>query len=210
MRFTSRAVLTAAIAVSALLIALSLLWRVDSRKAALPPPAESPQQAESHETPALSRNPVPAPDEAGNQREVTLFFQSAESDDLVPEVRKIFLTESITDQARQTVKELIGGPQGRLLPTLPAGTELREIYLANDGTAYVDFSKALVDRHSGGSSAEIATVFSLVDTLTFNFPEIRRVRFLVEGQELSTLKEHLDLSRAYVADMSLVSRTEGR
>jgi len=210
MRLASRGVLVAAIGISALLIALSLLWRVDTRKAAVPPPARNAEQAESHDTPALSRNPVPTPAEAGNQREVTLFFQSPDSDDLVPEVRKIFLTDSVTDQARQTVKELISGPQGRLVATLPVGTELREIYLSSDGTAFVDFSQALVDKHPGGSSAEISTVFSLVDTLTFNFPEIRRVKFLVEGEERATLKEHLDLSRAYVADMSLVSRTEGR
>jgi hypothetical protein len=48
-----------------------------------------------------------------------------------------------------------------------------------------------------------------VDTLSFNFPEIRRVKVLVEGEERATLKEHLDLTRAYVADMSLVSRKEG-
>jgi len=49
-----------------------------------------------------------------------------------------------------------------------------------------------------------------VDTLAYNFPEIRRVKILVEGEERPTLKEHLDLSRAYVADMSLVSRQERR
>jgi spore germination protein GerM len=207
MRFTPRVVVLAAIGISALFIALALLWQVDTRRAASPPPATTPQQATSPATPALSRTPVTT--EEGNQREVTLFFQSPDSDDLVPEVRKIFLTESITDQARQTVKELIGGSESRLLPTIPAGTELREIYLSKDGTAYVDFSRALVDRHPGGSSAEIGTVFSLVDTLTYNFPEIRRVKFLVEGEERATLKEHLDLSRAYSADMSLV-RKEGR
>ena len=208
MKLTPRVVLLAAIGISALFIALAMLWKVDSRRAASPPPAATPQQAASPETPALSRNPVPI--EEGNQREVTLFFQSPNSDDLVPEVRKIFLTESITDQAGQTVSQLIGGPESGLVPTIPAGTELNEIYLSRDGTAFVDFSQTFVARHPGGSSAEIATIFSLVDTLTFNFPEIRRVKILVEGEERATLKEHLDLTRAYVADMSLVSRSGGR
>jgi len=208
MRFTPRVVLLTAVGVSILLIAVAALWQVDTRRAASPPPAATPQQAASPATPALSRNP--APTEEGNQREVTLFFQSPDTDDLVPEVRKIFLTESVTDQARQTVKELIGGPESRLIATIPVGSELREIYLSADGTAYVDFSQSFVDKHPGGSAAEIATIFSLVDTLTFNFPEIHRVKVLVEGEERPTLKEHLDLSRAYVADMSLVSRTEGR
>ena len=208
MKWTPRAILLAAVGISALLVAISLLWQVDSRRAAAPPPAVTQQQATSPETPALSRNPEPVVE--GNQREVTLFFQSPDSDDLVPEVHKIFLTDSVTDQARQTVKELIGGPLTSLLPTIPKGTELREIYLAKDGTAFVDFSQAFVDKHSGGSAAEIGTIFSLVNTLTYDFPEIRRVKILVEGEERETLKEHLDLTRAYSADMSLVSRTEGR
>jgi spore germination protein GerM len=208
MKWTPRAILLAAVVISALLIAVSLLWQVDSRRAATPPPAKTQEQATSPDTPALSRNPVPV--EEGNQREVTLFFQSPDSDNLVPEVRKIFLTESVSDQARQTVKELIGGPQTRLVATIPAGTELREIYLSKEGTAFVDFSQAFVDKHPGGSSAEIGTIFSLVNTLTYNFPEIHKVKILVEGEERETLKEHLDLTRAYSADMSLVSRTEGR
>jgi spore germination protein GerM len=208
MRWSPKVVIPAAVGISVLLLAVATFWRFDSRRAAVPPPAQTPEQAASPETPALSRNPEPATE--GNQREVTLFFQSPDSDDLVPEVRKIFLTDSITDQAAQTVKELIAGPQGHLVATLPAGTQLRGIFVTQDGIAYVDFSQALVDKHPGGSAAEIGTVFSLVDTLTFDFPEIRRVKILVEGEERETLKGHLDLSRSYVADMSLVSRTEGR
>ena len=207
MRLTPRIVIPAAVGLSVILIAIAFFWRVDSRHAATPPPAETPQEATSPETPALSRNPTPEVE--GNQREVTLFFQSIDGEDLVPEARKIFLTESVADQARQTVRELAEGPRSRLLPTIPEGTELRELFLGKDGTAYVDFSQAFVDRHPGGSSAEIFTVFSLVDTLTYNFPEIRKVRILVEGDERATLKDHLDLSRAYVSDMSLVSRKAG-
>jgi len=208
MNWTPHIVLTAAVGISALLIAVAIFWQVDIRRAATPAPAATQEQASSPETPALSRNP--APTEEGNQREVTLFFLSSDGEDLAPEPRKIFLTSSVTDQARQVIKELIDGPQSALLPTLPASAELREVYLASDHTAYVDFSRAFVDKHPGGSSAEIATVFSLVDTLAYNFPEIRRVKILVEGEERPTLKEHLDLSRAYVADMSLVSRQERR
>jgi spore germination protein GerM len=141
---------------------------------------------------------------------VTLFFQLPDGESLQGETRRIFLTETVTDQARQTVKELIEGPRTDLVATFPQGAEVREVFLTQDGTAYVDFSQSLVDLHPGGSSGEIDTVFSLVDTLTFNFPEIKRVKILVEGEERATLKEHLDLTRPYVADMSLVAQKEGR
>lgn len=209
MRWSGKWVLLTAAGISVLLVGMSLFWRKESRRAANPPPAATGAEAASPETPALSRSPAPA--EEGNQREITLFFQSPDGEDLVPETRKIFLTPTVTDQARQAVRELVDGPKTNLFPTLPAESEVREIFLGPDGTAYVDFSRALVDGHPGGSAAEIATVFSLVDTLTFNFPEIKRVKILVEGEERDTLKEHLDLRRSYVADMSLVSRdTAGR
>jgi spore germination protein GerM len=211
MKLRDKALLFGAITLSAVLIAAALFWQLESRKAANPPPAPAatePEKAASPETPALSRSPV----EEGqvNQREVTLFFQAPGGDDLKAEKRKIFLTETVTDQARQTVKELIDGPRTELVATFPPTAEVREVYLSKDGTAYVDFSQKFVTDHPGGSSAELDTLFSLVDTLAFNFPEIKRVKILVEGEERATLKEHLDLSRPYVADMSIVARPEER
>jgi spore germination protein GerM len=207
MKPRDKAFLLGATVLSVSLIAAAMLWKVDSRRAATPAPAPTPEQAASPETPALSRAPVEGSEQ--NQREVTLFFQAHGGVDLQGEKRKIFLTDTVTDQARQTIKELIDGPRESLLPTIPSAAELREVYLAADGTAYVDFSRAFVDAHPGGSSGEIDTVFSLVDTLTFNFPEIKRVKILVEGEERSTLREHLDLTRAYLPDMSIVSQKEG-
>jgi len=204
MKVRDKAFLLGATVLSVSLIAAAMLWKVDSRRAATPAPAPTPEQAASPETPALSRAPVEGSEQ--NQREVTLFFQSRDGVDLQGEKRKIFLTDTVTDQARQTVKELIDGPRESILPTIPPVAELREVYLAADGTAYVDFSRGFVDGHPGGSSGEIDTVFSLVDTLTFNFPQIKRVKILVEGEERSTLREHLDLTRSYLPDMSIVSK----
>ena len=45
----------------------------------------------------------------------------------------------------------------------------------------------------GGSTGEEFLVGSVVDTLT-NFPEIKRVKILVQGREIETLSGHMDLS----------------
>jgi len=208
MKLPDRALLIAGIVLLAVLVAAALFWRRDSRRAAAPPPAPTAEEASAPGTPALSRAPAEIPEE--NQREVTLFFRSAGGEELRGEKRKIFLAGTIAEQARQAVEGLIEGPLGDLLPTLPPESEVREVYLVADGTAYVDFSQAFVDGHIGGSSGEIDTVFSLVDTLAFNFPEIQRVKILVEGEERATLKEHLDLSRSFLPDMSLVAQGEER
>jgi len=140
-----------------------------------------------------------------NRREVTLFFEEMNSESLGPEKRKIFLTSSIADQAKQIVVELINGPQEKgLLPTLPPQTRLRGLYLDRSGTVYIDFSGELVDLHPGGTDEEIATIFSIVDSLAYNLPQVKRVHVLVNGEERETLKSHLDLRRDYSKDMSIV------
>lgn len=142
---------------------------------------------------------------APTRRDVTLFFERADDDALGPETRPILLSESIIDQAKQIVSELASGPLDKgLLPTVPQETKLLGLYLDRSGTAYVDLSGEFVDKHPGGSSDELATVFSIVDSLTFNLPAIHRVRFLVNGEERDTLASHLDLRRAYIKDMSIV------
>lgn len=140
-----------------------------------------------------------------NRRDVTLFFEQVDDESLAPEKRKIFLTSSPLDQAKQIVVELINGPHSQaLLPTMPPETRLLGLYLDRHGTAYVDLSEELVTQHSGGSSEELATIFSLVDSLTYNLPEIKRVHFLIAGEERDTLNSHLDLRRDYRQDLSIV------
>ena len=158
-------------------------------------------------SPAATATPQETPSFTSeqNRREVTLFFQEADSESLGPEKRKIFLTSSIADQAKQIVVELINGPLEKgLLSTLPPQTRLRGLYLDRTGTAYVDLSSELVDFHSGGTDEEIATIFSIVDSLAYNLPQIKRVHILVNGEERDTLKSHLDLRRDYAKDMSIV------
>lgn len=165
------------------------------------PPATAP--------PAEAAGATSVPEEA-NHREVVLFFQRDDDDSLGPERRRILLTPSIADQARQIVNELAAGPDAKgLLPTVPRKTSVLGVYLDKRGTAFLDLSDEFVTMHPGGSSEEMATIFSIVDSLTYNLPEIRRVHFLVGGEERDTLHSHLDLRRSYLKDMSIVRMEEG-
>jgi germination protein M len=178
---------------------------VDANAPVAPAPAPA--------TPAPATPAAVAPPASGQptRRDVTLFFERADDDALGGETRPILLSDSIIDQARQIVSELAAGPHDKgLLPTVPQETKVLGLYLDRSGTAYVDLSDEFVDKHPGGSSDELATVFSIVDSLTYNLPEIRRVRFLVGGEERDTLASHLDLRRAYVKDMSIVKMDEAR
>jgi spore germination protein GerM len=118
---------------------------------------------------------------------------------------------TVIDQGKQVVAELIAGPRAKgLLPTIPERTTVLGLYLDKNGTAYLDLSNEFVSDKQEGSSEELATVFSIVDSLTYNFPEFKRVRFLVGGEERETLQSHLDLRRAWLKDMSIVKMDDTR
>jgi spore germination protein GerM len=158
---------------------------------------------------SVDAQPVPAAavplTEAENRREVVLFFQRSDDDMLGPEKRMILPGTTVIDQGKQVIAELIAGPRTRgLLPTIPERTTVLGLYLDKSGTAYLDLSVEFVSDRQEGSSEELATVFSVVDSLTYNLPEVKRVRFLVGGEERETLQSHLDLRRAWLKDMSIV------
>jgi spore germination protein GerM len=81
-----------------------------------------------------------------------------------------------------TVVELIKGPEGNLIPTLPPRARLLTLQISDAGVAKVNFSAALSKDHPGGSSAEMMTVYSIVNSLTLNFPRIKRVQIVIEGK----------------------------
>jgi len=128
--------------------------------------------------------------------EVNLYFSDSQAMYLVPEKRKISQTPSL---ARQAVNELIKGPESSdFYPTIPEGTQVNEVYIVDD-IAYIDLSEEIFKNHSGGSSGELMTVYSIVNTLT-EIPPIEGVQILVEGNEMKSLVGHIDISMPLLRD----------
>ena len=168
------------------------------------PPTQTQTQSSPPTTP-----PKPEENQANQRRiNVTLYFASNNSTSLQAEDRFVPYHDNLHDQAFEVIKELVKGPTGDLTPTIPQGTEARDLFITKDGVAYADFSSALSANHTGGSLGEMNTVFSIVDTLTLNFPEIKRVQILIEDQAVETLNGHLDLSRPLRQDLSFVASAE--
>lgn len=136
---------------------------------------------------------------------ITLFFLSEEDELLHPEQREILDNPSVAHLASQTIEELLKGSQNDSLSSFPDETTLRELFITREGIAYVDFSGEISDDHISGSSAEIRTVFTVVNSLTYNFKSIKRVFILIEGIEKETLAGHIDLSRPLLPRYDLVS-----
>jgi len=140
----------------------------------------------------------------GETKEIALYFSDESGQYLVCEMRDIPKVEGI---ARAAMQELIAGPsvESGLLPTIPVGTELLDINVRPDGVCIVDFSGELVVNHPGGSMNEEMTVYSVVNTLT-QFPTIKEVQILVDGQKVETIAGHMDVSTTMARNEELIMR----
>jgi hypothetical protein len=138
------------------------------------------------------------------KKKVQLYFSDSNERFMVPEKRYIPARKDIDDQAEELVKALIKGPNTGLVRTFPEQTELRSVKLKKDGTAYVDFKGNFIKFHPGGSTSEVMTIYSLANTLVLNIPDIKRVKLLVDGKELETIKGHIDTSRPFTSNRELI------
>jgi len=139
------------------------------------------------------------------RRKVVLFFPSEEDTLLHPEEREILANISIVQQAKQTIEELLIGSKNGYLSPFPLETKLRELYLTPEGVAYVDFSKEIQEKHLSGSSSEMATVFSIVNSLAYNFKSIKKVFILIDGGEKETLGGHINLAWSFLPQYDLIA-----
>ena len=139
---------------------------------------------------------------------MTLFFSDPNERFLIPEKRLIPKPAGADSQAAEIVKALIDGPQSHLVRTLPEDTKLLGVKVLQ-GTASVDFDASLVQKHPGGSASEMATIYSLTNSLTSSMPSIQRVRILINGKGHETLKGHMDTSRAFTLNKELIRTSSG-
>jgi hypothetical protein len=50
------------------------------------------------------------------------------------------------------------------------------------------------------------TVYSVVNSLTTNFPQIKRVQILVEGKEIESIAGHLSLTKPIASKADLIKK----
>ncbi len=146
------------------------------------------------------------PAKPGAKIEVILFFLSEKDTYLHSEKREIDADVSVVRQAKLAVEELLKGSQLGYISPFPPQTKLRELHVTRGGVAYVDFSKDIIEKHLSGSSAEISTIYSVVNSLAYNFDSIKRVFILIEGREKETLGGHISLSKPFLPLYDLIAK----
>jgi len=135
---------------------------------------------------------------------VHLYFSDKSNSFLTAEERNLFHPDKPVEFAKIIIEALIDGPRKGHMRTIPAGTTIRALYVTRDGTAYVDISNTIKDSHPGGIKTELFTIYSIVNSLILNIPEIDAVKILIGGRESMTLAGHIDLSFPFKANMLLI------
>jgi hypothetical protein len=140
-------------------------------------------------------------------RPVTLFFEGPEML-LVRETRNVAVPENPAGALSIVARELLKGSANAGVPHIfPRDTVVRSTFLLPDGTAFVNLGGPTLAQGWGtGSHEELMAVYSVVQTVTTNFPEAKRVRILVNDEPAETLAGHVNLSRALLPSATYVAR----
>lgn len=140
------------------------------------------------------------------KREVVLYFSDPNGEFLIGEQRRITKKEDPREEGKEIIEELIKGPKGKLVRTLPPLAKCLSVKFNEKGVASVNFNRSLSKDHPGGSSAEIMTAYSIVHSLTQNFPKIKQVQILIEGKPVETIAGHLSLRQPLVSKPDLIRK----
>ncbi len=140
---------------------------------------------------------IPAGHELGfpaGVRPGAFYFAAESGDSLVPVLRLLPETATLSEEVRRLVGELALGPEeGSLLRLLPAGARVRHAFLDEDGRLYLDFEAGFERSFSGGSTAEYLAIASLVRTMGANLPNVRSLTITVAGRPIPSLGGHFPL-----------------
>jgi hypothetical protein len=116
---------------------------------------------------------------------------------LVREQRDIEGSADPSRVAANVVQALLEGPRSeRGFRPFPEGVTVGEVRVTGDGVAYVDLvSTGNPSPPFEGSTVELLTLYSLVNSLVQNVPGARSVVVLWNGRQPRTFGGHIDTSR---------------
>jgi len=144
------------------------------------------------------------PDVPREKAPVHLYFSDKTGEYLTAERRVIEVPDDAVRFGKVLLENLLHGPQADHLRAIPEGTRVRSLLLTREGVAYVDLTREVVTEHWGGVRGEVLTIYSVVNTLCLNVPQIKGARILVDGDEVDTLAGHVDLRFPFGPNMLIV------
>lgn len=138
---------------------------------------------------------APAPslsDSAANRKPVVLLYPCEADGLLAPFQAAVDVSETTQQEMTDLVRSYLATvPGGNMVNPFPERTALRAFYLEENGRAVVDLDQWAFE--GGGTDTETYRIYGIINTICYNYPEVRSVKLLVDGQERETLLGHIDL-----------------
>lgn len=136
----------------------------------------------------------------GIQQLLTLYFPDINATFLVEETRQVTLTEG-QSVAYAMVKEILQGPSsGQLAAPFSEKTDVLSVEM-REGICFVNMNWAFLAENTGDREREATSLYSIVNALS-QLPQVRGVRFLVEGKTVKMFGNHR-LTRTYTENEKL-------
>jgi spore germination protein GerM len=148
-----------------------------------------------------------APVAPGRKISVRLYYISDDGTRLTAVEREVAYGEGTVQQAKEVVNAQLAPVAEPLVSAIPQGTKLRELFVTENGTAFVDLSREVATAHTGGTLNELLTVYTIVDVLTANLPAVTSVQILIDGKEVETLAGHIDLRRPLAKNVEWIQES---
>jgi len=133
-----------------------------------------------------------------------IYFSDPQERFLKPEKRYVFKEKETAAQVMEIVKAVLDGSKTGLVDTFPKKVTVKDVKTTDDGIAKVSFSKELLKSYEGSSASEMASIYSVTNSVTQNIPAIKKVKFLVEGKEIPAIKGHISTRNAFAPDLELI------
>jgi hypothetical protein len=128
-------------------------------------------------------------------RVLLLFFPEAHGGALRAEPRRFIVGRGISGLMKSALIELGSGPKDEdLISPFRQEIVVRGLYSQEDGTLFIDLGAGAEDVFGRGYSEELAAIASITNTIFYNFPRVTRIRLLIDGEPVSSLGGHIDLS----------------
>lgn len=123
------------------------------------------------------------------------------------EERQLIPLEAAEQSIRQLIEALLEGPRSEKLHRLFQIEGLSvDVLLTQNSRIYLNLlSTELSSPPPMGTHQEMLTVFALVNSIILNFPEIRGVVLLWNGEQNSTFAGHIDTTRPLSVNTSLIA-----
>jgi spore germination protein GerM len=95
------------------------------------------------------------------------------------------------------IELLLKGKENYITP-IPEGVQLRTIFLIEKQNMLVlDFTEELINNFPAGTDSELEFIYFFVNNICYNFKEVKKVKFLVAGNEYQTLSGHIDIEHPF-------------